>query len=525
MWGYALSAEEAKLPPSRGAVIKTHKGRVYLGFVGITDPQEIEARAKQFGPFIEKNVANLDQFYEWVMKEGKTLTLPNVTIDLRRLSHGDLADQLRKCAKINLRCWYLHFIGMYVVNAVYMGGEQFAKEHGMEEKDFTQMLTSFETMRLATDRGQFRLCKSALARDNVRMLLESTDPTKTAIEKIKQTPDGQEWWKELYEYLGEFGHRLTAAILDVNFPTWYEDPVPVVENIRSMLPKMKNGWDFEADFQEAIVKREAAVERFRKTLKPEDAAVLDKSLAVWQKAYQYNEDHWFYLEQVNFSGLRYAAMEAGARFTRLGILENPEDVFHLTLEELVEPLESLEEAAEVATYAYSYLLRPLVTHRKKESSEAALKKGPPFVGVLPDKVEDPIAIKVFGLTGFVLEKAKKEIAGETIDMGLTIKGFPGAPGVVEGPARVVLHHDGLPKLKMGDILVCPFTSPAWTPLFPKIKGVVTDSGGMLTHAAITAREYGIPAVVGTWVATGSIKDGDIIRIDGNQGVVQIISRA
>ena len=71
--------------------------------------------------------------------------------------------------------------------------------------------------------------------------------------------------------------------------------------------------------------------------------------------------------------------------------------------------------------------------------------------------------------------------------------------------------------------MCPYTSPAWTPIFPKIRGVVTDSGGMLTHAAITAREYGIPAVVGTWVATSSIKDGDIIRVDGTNGVVEIVS--
>jgi pyruvate,water dikinase len=113
------------------------------------------------------------------------------------------------------------------------------------------------------------------------------------------------------------------------------------------------------------------------------------------------------------------------------------------------------------------------------------------------------------------------MAGETVEIGKKIEGFPGAPGVIEGAARVVTDHKEFPKLKAGDILVCPYTSTAWTPIFPKIKGVVTDSGGMLTHAAITAREYGIPAVVGTWVATTTIKDGDIIRIDGTNGVVEI----
>jgi pyruvate,water dikinase len=79
--------------------------------------------------------------------------------------------------------------------------------------------------------------------------------------------------------------------------------------------------------------------------------------------------------------------------------------------------------------------------------------------------------------------------------------------------------------KAGEILVCPYTGTAWTPLFVKIGGAVTDTGGMLTHAAIAAREYGIPAVVGTWNATNSINDGDTIKIDGNVGIVEVIKRA
>jgi pyruvate,water dikinase len=121
-------------------------------------------------------------------------------------------------------------------------------------------------------------------------------------------------------------------------------------------------------------------------------------------------------------------------------------------------------------------------------------------------------------TRHVADKAREEIAGEAVE------GFPGARGIVEGPDRVIMHHDGFPKLKTGDILVCPFTSPACTPLFPKIIGA-GDSGGMLTHAPITVRESSIPAGVGTWVATGSIRDSDVTRVDGNEDIMQIIPRA
>jgi pyruvate,water dikinase len=525
MWGYALSAEEAQLPPSRGAVIKTHCQRVYLGFVTIDDPKEIESRAKNFGPFLEKNINNWDEFYGEIVREGRDLTVPNVTLDLTELSYQELAEQLRKCEKANMRCWYLHFKGMYVADTVYIQGEQFVKEHGMEEKDYTQLLTGAETKGLATDRGQFLLCSSAVDREEVRALLESAEPTEAVIDKIQLSKQGQEWWQQVQEYLSEFGHRLTAAILDVNFPTWYENPTPVIENIRSMIPKMRSGWDFEKDLQETRAKREKAINRFEQTLKPEDKEVFEENLPKWQNAYQYNEDHWFYLEQVNFCALRYAAMEAGRRLCQLGIMDNPEDVFHVTCDELVEPLEGLEEAETPARYAYSHLLRPLVAYRKKQYEEAEAEKPPAFIGNVPEKIEDPIAIKVFGLTDFVLEKARGETGDTEAKVIEAFEGFPGAPGVVEGPARIIMHHDGFPKLKSDDILVCPYTSPAWTPIFPKIKGVVTDSGGMLTHAAITAREYGIPAVVGTWVATTAIKDGDVIRINGTEGRVEIISRA
>jgi pyruvate,water dikinase len=522
MWGYALSAEKAKLPPSRGAVIKTHKGRVYLGFVGITDPKEIETRAKAFGPFIQKSMDEWDIFYGNAMKEGEYLTVPNVRKELGGLSFAQLGEHLRNCERVCRRCWYLHFLTMYVADTVYMGGEEFAKKYGLEEKDYAMMLKGFETKGMASDRGQFLLAKSAMAKPGVIALLEGNEPIDVVMEKTKNAEGGQEWWSEVRTYLNEFGHRSTAAILDVNFPTWYEDPTPVVENIRNTLPKLKGGWDFEEERENTVKLREKAVEGFRKKLKPEDKNAFDKGLPQWQQAYTFNEDHWFYFEQVSWSGLRYAAMEAGRKFVGQGILEKAEDVFYLTYEEILETLESCEEALDVASYGYSHLLRPLVAYRKKLSEQSETDKGPAFVGVLPDQVQDPIAIKVFGLTGFVLDKARKEMAGETVKVGKRIEGFPGAPGEIQGPARVIIDHKDFPKLKTGDILVCPYTSPAWTPIFPKIKGVVTDSGGMLTHAAITAREYGIPAVVGTWVATTAIKDGDVIRIDGTNGVVEIM---
>jgi len=107
-------------------------------------------------------------------------------------------------------------------------------------------------------------------------------------------------------------------------------------------------------------------------------------------------------------------------------------------------------------------------------------------------------IKVFGMIDEVIKAGKVE----ELKVMDRFEGYSGAPGVAEGLARVITSFEDFTKLQPGDILVCPYTATAWTPIFPKIKAVVTDTGGMLTHAAITAREYRIPAVVGTWGLPG-----------------------
>jgi pyruvate,water dikinase len=133
--------------------------------------------------------------------------------------------------------------------------------------------------------------------------------------------------------------------------------------------------------------------------------------------------------------------------------------------------------------------------------------------------------RVFKLNIFEQAKQRMELANEKEAMGRTIEGSPGVPGVTEGLATVIADHEDLLTIIPDTILVYPHTSPVLTPVFPKIKGLVTDTGGLLAPAATIAREYGIPMVVGTSVATASINDGDVIRVDGTNGRIMIITRA
>ena len=144
---------------------------------------------------------------------------------------------------------------------------------------------------------------------------------------------------------------------------------------------------------------------------------------------------------------------------------------------------------------------------------------PPALGQIPEVITEPITVMLWGIT---TERVREWLSSED-GRSTPLTGMSGSPGVVEGPARVLLDADGAHELQKGEILVAPTTSTSWTPVFGTIAGAVLDVGGIMCHAAIVAREYGLPAVVGTGVGTKRIKTGDRIRVDADAGVVTILS--
>ncbi|HEY5424266.1 MAG TPA: PEP-utilizing enzyme, partial [Ilumatobacteraceae bacterium] len=144
---------------------------------------------------------------------------------------------------------------------------------------------------------------------------------------------------------------------------------------------------------------------------------------------------------------------------------------------------------------------------------------PKVVGTLPEKVEDPVLIEIFGMHRHYFDGLKADLHTTQLN------GFPASAGVYKGRARVMVSATELFDLEEGEILVTEATSPNWTPAFALIGACVCDGGGSLTHAATVSREYGIPCVVGTSVATLRIKTGDVIEVDGTRGIITILERA
>jgi pyruvate,water dikinase len=164
--------------------------------------------------------------------------------------------------------------------------------------------------------------------------------------------------------------------------------------------------------------------------------------------------------------------------------------------------------------------------KRKKILEAARKWNPvPALGIPPEEVAEPFTVMLWGIT---TDKVKEWLKGAEAPAGEEVselKGFASSAGVVEGQARVLKLLGDIKDLQPGEILVCPCTNPSWAPVFGKIGAAVTDIGGLTCHAAIVSREYGLPSVTGTGVATSVIKTGDTVRVDGDTGVVSIVKRA
>jgi pyruvate,water dikinase len=185
----------------------------------------------------------------------------------------------------------------------------------------------------------------------------------------------------------------------------------------------------------------------------------------------------------------------------------------------------------VTSWATGTLARgPSYWQKEIEWRKGVMKKfqewtPPPALGTPPEVVTEPFSIVLWGVTTSVLKNWLKGVEAASGAAVTELAGSPGSSGVVEGRARVIKSADELDLLKEGEILVATTTSPSWAPAFTKIAGAITDVGGAMCHAAIVCREYGLPTVVGTGRGTSVIKTGDVVRIDGDEGTVTIVSRA
>ena len=149
---------------------------------------------------------------------------------------------------------------------------------------------------------------------------------------------------------------------------------------------------------------------------------------------------------------------------------------------------------------------------------------PPFLYKAPEKITEPLSIMLWGVTTEKVAEALRPKGDEKPEDVKELTGIAASQGIAEGPARVIKRPAEIEDVLMGEILVCPATDPTWASAFGRIKAVVTNQGGIMSHAAIVCREYGVPSVSNTTMGTEVIKTGDIIKVDGDKGVVTVMER-
>jgi pyruvate,water dikinase len=334
-----------------------------------------------------------------------------------------------------------------------------------------------------------------------KVLMEAFKKTGMEIHaELMKTDEGKKLLEQVGEYQKEFGWHAVWSH-EFIFPTRYEEAGPVLDVIKGYI---ESDYDNPKAMKALAEDIKAASEEMLKGLKGEALEKMRAANEINLKMAPLTPDHHFYIDQGTNQHMRVVLICIGKKLVKEGALDQPDDVIFLKYNELRYLLGDLK----------GYDARSIVKKRRAERMESYKLRPPDYIGTC---TEDQLKFPYLNLWGFP-EKITRAKAGAK-----EVTGLAAAPGVIEGPAKVVLNVDDFDEVNPGDIMVCQMTNPAWTPLFAVIAGIVTDAGGVVSHPAVMAREFGIPAVIGTSIGTLKIKTGDRIRVDGGKGLVEILS--
>ncbi|MEK4213825.1 phosphoenolpyruvate synthase [Bacillus wiedmannii] len=311
------------------------------------------------------------------------------------------------------------------------------------------------------------------------------------LDELVQCKGGEKARDAIRTFLNKYGMRCSGEI-DITKTRWSEKPTTIIPMILNNIRDFEAGASkrkFEKGLQEALNKEEELLERLQHlpdgTQKVEETKRMIRNI---RNCIGYREYPKYGMINRYFI-YKQALLKEAEQLVQSGVIHEIDDIYYLTFEELHEV---------VRTNKLDYEL----IHKQKNEYKLYEKLTPPRVMTSDGEI----------ITG----KYKRENLPAD-----AIVGLPVSSGVVEGRARIILNMEEA-NLEEGDILITAFTDPGWTPLFVSIKGLVTEVGGLMTHGAVIAREYGLPAVVGVENATKRIKDGQRIRVHGTEGYIEVL---
>jgi pyruvate, water dikinase len=306
--------------------------------------------------------------------------------------------------------------------------------------------------------------------------------------------------------------------------SWIDDPSLPIAMIGSYVVRLQAGDDIRRPQDAVLAERDRITNDYRALLPKESRGAFDWQLRLARTVFPHIEDHNFYIDHWSQTVLWNKVREFGALLGDHAFLADPEDVFFLHHGEVRSALEGLRlqwSSGDAGVARGPNLWPPTVERRKRIFEGLHRWAPPPALGQAPEAVTEPVTIMHWGITTERVRQWRRTPNEATTE---AISGIAGSSGVVEGAARVIFDVGQLADLQDGEVLVAPFTSTSWTPVFSRIAAAVIDAGGVMCHAAIVAREYRLPAVLGTGSATKRIATGDRVCVDGDNGIVTVVDR-
>lgn len=483
----------------------------HFRFDGVLPEQRTEDETRALGKASEEATGRemgrqLDRWHVEHLPALETLLARLREIDPGGLPAGQQKSLLDEIHRIQSELWTIHFrVAIPMMVSMQVFGEFYSEAIGGTIDDAQSLLVGTNSQSIAAGIGLGDLADSARTLGLERLFqATAVDHLQAA---LRDTEPGRTFLQQLDRYLEKYGLR--SDLFDLAAPTWQENPSIALSTIRSYL---ETGYDARAAQMKMAGEADAAVERARETLAAYPEAMrmqFEVLLQAGRHGAFLQEEHNFYIDQQGTALTRLALLRFGEDLVSRDLLSAPDDVFMLSFEELREIVGS------AITPSLQSQVRNLVTTRQGELEIAWTLEPPPFIGEPPQGPPDESNPGSRAMLSFFGGPPRES------DDPAQLLGNPGSRGSITGVARVAQSLDEAKDVRPGEILVARTTMPAWTPLFGVAAAVVTETGGSLSHCAIVAREYGIPAVVGAFGATRRIVSGQEITVDGTRGIVTL----
>ena len=526
-------------PATLGVEHRIINGRVYITAHAVTDPDEIARRTEIFNKRAGHYFENWDELYDkWhkkmlaLIEEIDAIEIPQLTefddesavLEGRGIGQNHFVrEAYHRCIDMFSVMWHHHFELLMLGYGAYLVFFQFCKKAFPEIPDqiVARMVAGIDILMFKADDKLKSLAQTAVDLGIGKHFVYGADPD-AVMAAIEASGEPGEKWMAAFDEIRDPWFNISVGDGFYHYHrSWDDDRTVPFSAISHFVKLIESGEDIVRKTEELKAERKRISDEYRALLgTEEERGAFDQMLGLCHHVFPYVEDHKFYCEHW-FTTRFYAKMrEFGDLLVKCKLLKDREDIFQLNRSEVEDALVD----AMLAWAAGSEPLgaarwQPLVEKRRDILAKFAEWDAPIAIGPMPEHLEDPAVQMLWGITSETLDLWS--LPPDQVSQN-ELHGFAASPGVVEGIARVLKSVNDIGQVREGDILVSTVTTPSWGPVFPKIKAAVSDIGGTMSHAAIVAREYGMPAVVGTGRATKQIVTGQKIRVDGDNGIVTIL---